>query len=148
MQTKRIIKKFNFSKQDAINVVLDIDNYKDFLPWCKNSIIKNKIKGANKDIIFADLQIGYKLFFDTYTSKVIFDKKKTEIIVTPEGGPIKKLYNIWKFKELTKKTCEIDFYIEIELSNFVLNKIFENFFDIGFKKIFNSFENRVKKINP
>ena len=146
MQTKRIIKKFNFSKKDAINVVLDIDKYKDFLPWCKNSIVKNKIRDANKDIIFADLQIGYKLFFDTYTSKVIFDKKKSEIIVTPEGGPIKKLYNIWKFKELTKKTCEIDFYIEIELSNIILNKIFENFFEIGFKKIFTSFENRVNTI--
>jgi len=146
LQTKRIIKKFNFSKKDAINVVLDIDKYKDFLPWCKNSIVKNKIRDANKDIIFADLQIGYKLFFDTYTSKVIFDKKKSEIIVTPEGGPIKKLYNIWKFKELTKKTCEIDFYIEIELSNIILNKIFENFFEIGFKKIFTSFENRVNTI--
>ena len=79
MQTKRIIKKYNFSKQDAINVVLDINNYKDFLPWCKNSIIKKKIKGANEDIIFADLQIGYKLFFDTYTSKVVFDKKKKRL---------------------------------------------------------------------
>ena len=146
MPQKKIVKKFNYPIEIIEDLILSIDDYKDFLPWCKNSIIKNKIKGANKDIIFADLQIGYKLFFDTYTSKVIFDKKKTEIIVTPEGGPIKKLYNIWKFKELTKKTCEIDFYIEIELSNFVLNKIFENFFDIGFKKIFNSFENRVNKI--
>ena len=146
MPTKKLIKKLNFSKEDIINLVLDIDCYKDFLPWCKNSVIKNKLQEKNRDIIFADLQIGYKFIADTYTSIVIFDKKKSEIKVIPLNGPIKKLSNIWKFKDLDKKSCEISFFIEIELSNYFLNKMLERFFDIGFEKIFSSFENRAKKI--
>ena len=57
-----------------------------------------------------------------------------------------KLSNIWTFKEITKKSCEVHFFIEIELNNFLLNKIFSKFFDIGFDKILSSFEKRAKKI--
>ena len=146
MPTKRIIKKLNFSKHQLIDLVLDINNYILFLPWCKKSTIVNTKETSKKKIIIADLEIGYKLITDTYRSKVIFDKKKSEIKVTPLSGPIKKLFNIWKFKTLSNKSCEIDFLIEIELSNILLNKLFESFFEIGFEKIFKSFEDRAKKI--
>ena len=146
MPTKRIIKKLNFSKHQLIDLVLDINNYILFLPWCKKSTIVNTKETSKKKIIIADLEIGYKLITDTYRSKVIFDKKKSEIKVTPLSGPIKKLFNIWKFKTLSNKSCEIDFLIEIELSNILLNKLFENFFELGFEKIFKSFEDRAKKI--
>jgi len=146
LPTKRIIKKLNFSKHQLIDLVLDINNYILFLPWCKKSTIVNTKETSKKKIIIADLEIGYKLITDTYRSKVIFDKKKSEIKVTPLSGPIKKLFNIWKFKTLSNKSCEIDFLIEIELSNILLNKLFENFFEIGFEKIFKSFEDRAKKI--
>ena len=143
---KKIIKKLNFPKNRLIDLVLDINNYTLFLPWCKKSTIINIEESVSEKIIIADLEIGYKLISDIYRSKVIFDKKKSEITVTPLSGPIKKLSNIWKFKTLTDKSCQIDFLIEIELNNTLLNKLFENFFEIGFDKIFKSFENRAKKI--
>ena len=143
---KRIIKKLNYPKKELIDLVLDINNYILFLPWCKKSTIINTKETTSKKIIIADLEIGYKLISDIYRSKIIFDKKKSEIKVTPLSGPIKKLLNIWKFKTLSNKSCEIDFLIEIELSNILLNKLFESFFEIGFEKIFKSFEDRAKKI--
>ncbi len=46
MPVKKITKKFNYSKKDLIELVLKIDDYKNFLPWCINSKIiridKNK----------------------------------------------------------------------------------------------------------
>ena len=41
--------------------------------WINNSFYGTK---KNYDIIIADLEIGYKIFSDTYSSKVIYDKKK------------------------------------------------------------------------
>jgi coenzyme Q-binding protein COQ10 len=143
---KKVVKKFDFPKKDLINLVLDINNYKDFLPWCKNSIVTNDREENSKRIIFADLEIGYKQIADTYTSEVIFDRENSQIIVKPVCGPIKKLTNIWEFKEITEKSCEVNFYIEIELNNFILNTVFEKFFDVGFEKIFTSFENQAKKV--
>ena len=146
MPIKKVVKKFDFPKKELINLILDINNYKDFLPWCKNSIVTDDREENTKRIIFADLEIGYKQIADTYTSEVIFDRENSQIIVKPVSGPIKKLTNIWKFKEITKKSCEVNFYIEIELNNFILNTVFEKFFDAGFEKIFTSFENQAKKV--
>ena len=81
MPIKEVIKQFNFPKKDLINLVLDINSYETFLPWCKNSRILN-IKESNlQKIIHADLEIGYKSISDVYTSEVVFDKKKSKIIV-------------------------------------------------------------------
>ena len=146
MPIKKVVKKFDFPKKELINLILDISNYKDFLPWCKNSIVTNDREENAKRIIFADLEIGYKQIADTYTSEVIFNRENSQIIVNPVSGPIKKLTNIWKFKEITEKSCEVNFYIEIELNNFILNTVFEKFFDAGFEKIFTSFENQAKKV--
>ena len=146
MPIKKVVKKFDFPKNELINLILDINNYKDFLPWCKNSIVTDDREENTKRIIFADLEIGYKQIADTYTSEVIFDRENSQIIVKPVSGPIKKLTNIWKFKEITEKSCEVNFYIEIELNNFILNTVFEKFFDAGFEKIFTSFENQAKKV--
>jgi len=143
---KKVVKKFDFPKKELINLILDINSYKDFLPWCKNSIVTNDREENAKRIIFADLEIGYKQIAETYTSEVIFDRENSQIIVKPVSGPIKKLTNIWEFKEITEKSCEVNFYIEIELNNFILNTVFEKFFDAGFEKIFTSFENQAKKV--
>ena len=75
MPIKKVVKKFNFPKNDLIELVLDIDNYKEFLPWCKSSKILKIDEDSVKKIIHADLEIGYKLIADTYTSEVFFDKK-------------------------------------------------------------------------
>jgi len=141
---KKVVKKFNFPKNDLIKLVLDIDNYNEFLPWCKSSKILKIDEDSTKKIIHADLEIGYKLITDTYTSEVVFDKKKSEIIVKSLSGPIKKLSNIWSFKDINESSCEVNFFIEIELNNLLLNAMFSKFFDIGFEKILSSFEDRAK----
>ena len=145
MPIKKVVKKFNFPKNDLIELVLDINSYKDFLPWCKNSNILEIKDDDLKKVIHADLEIGYKLITDIYTSEVFFDKKKSEISVKSLSGPIKKLSNVWSFKEISKTSCEVQFFIEIELNNFLLNTMFSKFFDLGFEKILSSFEERAKK---
>ena len=60
MPIKKVVKKFNFPKNDLIKLVLDIDDYKEFLPWCKSSKILKIDEDSVKKIIHADLEIGYK----------------------------------------------------------------------------------------
>ena len=45
-------------------------------------------------------------------------------------------------KKINEKECEIMFSINLELKNFLLNKMLSSMFDIGFDKILKSFENR------
>lgn len=145
MPVKKIIKKFNYSKKDLIELVLKIDDYKFFLPWCINSKILT-IDKKKKDLkIIADLEIGFKSFREIYTSDVIYNNQNSQIKVTSINRNIKKLLNIWEFEEIDKKSCNVIFFIDIELKNPIVNILFNKFFNYGFEKILNSFEGRAKE---
>ena len=145
MPVKKITKKFNYSKKDLIELVLKIDDYKNFLPWCINSKILTIDKNEDSLKITADLEIGFKTFREVYTSKVLYDNKNSKIEVTSVSGNIKKLSNIWEFEIIDKKSCNVIFFIDIELKNPIINIIFNKFFNYGFEKILNSFEQRARE---
>ena len=145
MPVKKITKKFNYSRKDLIELVLKIDDYKFFLPWCINSKILT-INKKKKDLkIIANLEIGFKSFREIYTSEVIYNNQNSKIEVTSINGNIKKLLNIWEFEEVDKKSCNVIFFIDIELKNPIVNILFNKFFNYGFEKILNSFEQRAKE---
>ena len=56
-------------------------------------------------------------------------------------GPLKHLENKWFFKKKGNNS-EIDFHIDFQLKNKILNLIMIKSFDIGLKKIANAFEKR------
>ena len=145
MPVKKITKSFNYSKEDLIELVLRIEDYKFFLPWCINSKILTSNKNKEDLKITADLEIGFKSFREVYTSKVFYDNKNSKIEVTSVSGNIKKLLNIWEFESIDKKSCNVNFFIDIELKNPIINIIFSKFFNYGFEKILNSFEQRARE---
>jgi coenzyme Q-binding protein COQ10 len=82
---KRLIE---VEKENLIDLVLDIDKYPSFIPYCINSkVYKREDKGENIFII-ADLTIGKGIFKDTYKSDVRFSKKNDTIYVTNIDGPL------------------------------------------------------------
>jgi coenzyme Q-binding protein COQ10 len=145
LPVKKITKKFNYSRKDLIELVLKIDDYKFFLPWCINSKILTIDKNKGDLKIIADLDIGFKSFREIYTSEVIYNNQNSKIVVTSISGNIKKLINIWEFEEIDKKSCNVVFFIDIELKNPIINILFSKFFNYGFEKILNSFEQRAKE---
>ena len=147
MPQKKIIKKFNYPLELIEELILNINDYKEFLPWCNNSKIISKKDHGNLIDIMADLEIGYSIARDTYTSHVMYDKKEKKITVNAVHGPLKNLENIWLLKKKNKNECEVTFYINLELKNIMLNKILSSMFDIGFEKILQSFENRAEYLN-
>ena len=95
--------------------------------------------------IKADLKVGKRFINETYSSLVLYSKKKDLITVTNIDGPIKYLKNEWKFREINKKT-ELDFSIDFELKSNFLNMIMKNYFNFGLNKITDAFEKRALKI--
>jgi coenzyme Q-binding protein COQ10 len=139
LPVKKIIKKFNYSKKDLIELILKIDDYKNFLPWCVDSKILSICKNKRNQEIIADLEIGFKSFRDIYKSKVLYNDQNSIIEVTSINGNIKKLLNIWKFKDINKNSCNVIFFIDIELKNPIINILFKKFFNYVFEKILKYF---------
>jgi coenzyme Q-binding protein COQ10 len=136
-----IKKKIPCSKKNLIEMVLDIEKYPEFVPWCLGGKIHNKINKGNTIEIKADLTIGKSFLRDTYKSFVIYNKSEDSIHVTNIDGPLKHLKNEWFFRQ-DGDASEVEFCVDFELKNKILNVLMIKSFDLGLKKIADAFEKR------
>ena len=81
------------------------------------------------------------MYVTTNESFVIYNKSTDSIHVTNINGPLKHLENKWFFKQIGINS-EVDFHVDFELKNKVLNVLMTKSFDIGLKKIADAFEKR------
>ena len=132
-------------KDQLIDLVLDIEKYPEFVPFCLDSHVYEKNKEGSKTLIIDDLTIGKGPFKDTYKSDVKFDKKNSTINVTNIGGPLNHLENNWKFIE-TEGGTEISFDIDFEIENKFLNVLMSKSFEFGLNKIADAFQKRAEDL--
>ena len=144
MASASIKKIISCNKKNLVDIILDIEKYPDFVPWCIDGKIIEKKESEDFIEIKADLKVGKRFINEVYSSLVLYSKKKDTIIVTNIEGPLKYLKNEWKLKEVNNNT-QLEFSIDFELKNGFLNMIMKNSFDFGLNKIANAFENREKK---
>ena len=133
-------------KEDLINLVLDIEKYPQFVPFCHGAkIYENKIEGDLQKII-ADLTIGKGPFKDTYKSDVTFDKKNDSIYVKNIEGPLNHLSNNWTFTDKKNGSTEVIFDIDFEIKNKFLNSLMVVSFQFGLEKIADAFQSRAEEL--
>tara|TARA_Y100001970_G_scaffold116857_1_gene145488 strand:+ start:2335 stop:2790 length:456 start_codon:yes stop_codon:yes gene_type:complete len=132
-------------KDQLIDLVLDIEKYPEFVPFCLGSHVYERNNKDNQVLIVADLTIGKGPFKDTYKSDVKFNKSSDIIKVTNIGGPLKHLENNWKFIESDNGT-EILFDIDFEIENKFLNLVMSKSFQYGLNKIADAFQKRANEL--
>ena len=132
-------------KEQLIDLVLDIEKYPEFVPFCLDSKIYEKKEKNNLILIIADLTIGKGPFKDTYKSDVKFNKKENFIYVTNLDGPLKHLENKWHFREENNVT-EVSFEVDFELKNDFLNIVMTKSFQFGLDKIADAFQKRAEDL--
>ena len=133
------------NKEQLVNLVLDVESYPKFIPYCLDAKIYEKKEEKNLILIIADLTIGKGLFKATYKSDVRFNKDTDTILVTNIEGPLKHLDNKWVFLEKDYST-EISFDIDFEIENKFLNIVMDKFFQYGLYKIADSFQKRANDL--
>ena len=137
-------KTLTFPAQQIYALVMDIEKYPEFLPWCKQAKIIREISSNN---LHADLLINFKNFFEKYRSEVKHGRNADGayfINVVAIEGPFKKLVNQWKFRDLADGNCEVEFFIEFEFNSFFLTKMLGGIFEKAAEKMMVAFEERAK----
>ena len=132
-------------KEQLIDLVLDIEKYPTFVPFCLDAKVYERNEQADLLLIIADLTIGKGPFKNTYKSDVKFNKKEDSIYVTNLDGPLKHLENKWQFKEENNFT-EVSFEVDFELKNHFLNIIMTKSFQFGLDKIADAFQKRAEEL--
>ena len=132
-------------KDQLVEMVLDIEKYPEFVPWCIEGKVYNKNESTDLISFKGDLKVGKSILNETFSSHVSFYKEKDKIIVNNLDGPLKHLKNEWIFKEVNNAT-QLEFFIDFELKNPILNSIMKKSFELGLNKIAKSFEERAIKL--
>ena len=145
MSTASIKKIITCKKNQLIEMVLDIEKYPEFVPWCIEGKIYEKAESDDLIVFNGDLKVGKSFLNETFSSQVSYYKEKDKIIVINRDGPLKHLKNEWRFKEINNAT-QLTFYIDFELKNPILNAIMKKSFKLGLNKIAKCFEERAVKL--
>ena len=145
MSSASIKKIIPCKKEQLVEMVLDIEKYPEFVPWCIEGRVQDKNESSDLITFNGDLKVGKSILNETFSSHVSFYKEKDIIIVNNLDGPLKHLKNEWKFKEVNNST-QLEFFIDFELKNPILNGIMKKSFELGLNKIAEAFEERAIKL--
>ena len=145
MPKASVKKLIECKKEQLIDLVLDIEKYPEFVPFCIGAKIYEKKEKGNLLLIVGDLTIGKGPFKDTYKSDVQYNKKEDSIFVTNLDGPLKHLENTWHFKEENNVT-EVSFEVDFELKNEFLNIVMTKSFQFALDKIAEAFQKRAENL--
>ena len=133
----------NHRAKDLYKIVLDIEKYSEYIPWCNKIIIKTR----SKNEMLADMIVCYRYFLpQTFTSHVIFDSNKLLINTNYIKGPLKDLSTEWLFKKLEIKKTKLIFNVKFEFQRLLHQKLAELFFGLIENKMIDSFKKRADEI--
>lgn len=112
------------SAQYMYNLVDDVAQYPVFLPWCGGVDLIHQDENTTVATLHIDYH-GLRQHFTTENHK-IFPSKMT---IQLKEGPFKKLEGTWTFTPLSEAACKIEFYLNYEFSNQLLEKIISPVFN-------------------
>ena len=125
-QSKKEI-ELNHNVNDLYNIVLKIEDYPDYIPWCSSI----KITERKKNEIKAIMIVNYKFFpIQKFTSKVVYDLKNKKIKTNYVEGPLKDLFTTWEFIQLENNKAKVIFVVGFKFKNFIHQKLAELFFPL------------------
>lgn len=125
-----------YTPEQLFALVADIERYPEFLPWC----IGARIKERQPNLVVADLIIGFKVFRERFTSRVVLDPTG-KIDVTYAEGPFRYLDNHWTF-ERAPEGCRIGFFVDFEFKSRLMQKVIEVLFSEAVRRMVGAFEKR------
>lgn len=137
MPTHAEKRKLPYTAEQLFDLVAGVDRYPEFLPWC----LASRITRREGDVFYADLVIGYKMIREKFTSRVTILRPE-HIHVEYLSGPMKYLSNHWRFIPHGDGTTTIDFYVEFEFRNPMIQRLMEVFFNEAVRRMVTAFEER------
>ena len=126
-----------YTPDQLYGLVMDIERYPEFIPWCTGL----RIRRRTADAVISDVRIGFKGISERFTCRVRPHPELRRIDVSYEDGPFKYLRNTWIFED-HPDGCVVDFFVDFEFKSLILNKIMGLVFTEAVKKMVGAFEAR------
>lgn len=129
-----------YTPEQMFDLVADIDRYPEFLPW----VVGSRIKTRSETEILADLIVGFKVFREIFTSKVTMERPLV-IRVDYVNGPLKYLYNHWRFEPAGQGT-KVDFSVDFMFKSRMFEVMVGALFSEAVHRMVSAFEARAASL--
>lgn len=136
MPTHAEKKVLRYTPEQMFDLVADVRRYPEFLPWCVGARVLSHTEGE----LVADLTIGFRMFRETFRSRVTLDRPH-HVHVSYENGPFRYLNNHWRFNALPQG-CEVDFFVDFEFRSRILQMAIGVVFNEAVRLMVRAFERR------
>ncbi len=133
------------SPEKMFDLVADVERYPEFLPLCEALTVRSRKERDGKELLVADMTVGYKAIRETFTTQVLLNPAENLIDVKYIDGPFKYLTNVWRF-DPAESGCEVHFFIDYEFKSRILGALMGSMFDRAFRMFAEAFEMRADKI--
>lgn len=130
-----------YSAEKMYELVADVDNYDQFLPWCGRSTILSQ----TDDEVKGQIEVKHTGMNKTFTTLNRMQKNKM-IEMRLLEGPFKHLQGFWRFDALDENGCKISLDLEFEFSNKLVSMAFGPIFSQIANSMVDAFCNRAHDI--
>lgn len=131
-----------FPPRELYEVVLDVDSYHEFVPWCTRSRVLARIDDKHTA---AELAVGFNMLSERYTSLITAEPFSSITVDVPNSSLFDYLVNDWKFEEgPDKDSTRLSFYVEFRFRSALYQRITNQFFNAVVKNMVSAFESRAQ----
>ena len=146
MPNIRTQRRVRHAPERMFDLVADVESYPKFVPLCERLVLRSRTTAEDgTEIVVAT--IAYKLFRESFTSRVVLDRARRVIDVTYLDGPFRKMENRWTF-EPAGEGAMVGFFLDYEFRNPVLALAMGAVFDKVFGRFAEAFEKRADVVYP
>jgi coenzyme Q-binding protein COQ10 len=132
-----------YSARQMYDLVADVARYPEFLPWNAAARIRlRQIQPDGSEIMEADLVISFKVFRERFGSRVQLRPAERLILTEYLDGPFRHMRSTWAFRDRPEGGCEVEFDVDFEFRNAILQRIIGVVFNEAMLRIVRAFEAR------
>lgn len=139
-----------YRPQDLFDLVSDVGRYPDFVKWLRRLVILSEQETDTEWRGRAEATVGFLNFTESFITDVVARRPSSgagsddvaspvwSIDVSLVRGPFRKLRNAWRFQP-SSTGARVDFRIEFEFRNFVLQGLADANRDYAVSRLIESF---------
>lgn len=135
------IRHLPYTPEQMFDLVADVGRYQQFLPW----VIGTRVRSQSDTAMVADLVVGFKMLRETFTSRVTLERPH-HVHVDYLEGPLKYLYNDWRFERAPDGGTLVHFKVDFEFRSRVFEALAGAVFGDALRKMIGAFETRARQL--
>ena len=130
-----------YTPQQMFDLVAKVERYPEFLPWCVGS----RISKRDRNVIYADLIIGWKVIREKFGSKVTL-VEPSAVHFDYFNGPLKYLHGHWSFTPTAGGGTLVDFHVDFDFKSRMLSTVMGGVFGELVHRMVGAFEARARAL--